>query len=177
MKSGLFACLPYCLLPLLLWAPGVMAAESLPADALIGNWLVDSRDAIIHIDGIGNGTSRRYVGHISWLKDDHYLPEDGPALNGKPLMDQNNPDPALRSQTLLGLRLLWDLRYEDDGWIGGRVYDSDNGHTFDCTVQLKDVDHLRLHAYVLHVTLFGGSTIWTRVQAPQPDEPAAAASH
>lgn len=158
---------------LLLQSLGAAAADAPSPDALIGDWLVDSRDAIIHIDGIGAGSSRRYVGHIAWLRDARYLPEDGPALEGKPLMDLNNPDPALRSQPLLGLRLLWDLRFEDDRWIGGRVYDSDNGHTFDCTVQMADADHLRLHAYVLHLTLLGGSTVWTRTGLPTPSLPAA----
>jgi uncharacterized protein (DUF2147 family) len=163
------------LLPLLLLlhAFRAAAADAPPADTVIGDWLVDSHDAIIHIDGVGAGPLRRYVGHIAWLKDGRYLPEDGPALEGKPLMDLNNPDPALRSQPLLGLRLLWDLRYEDDQWIGGRVYDSDNGHTFDCTVQMADGNHLKLHAYIMHLTLLGGSTTWTRTRLPTPDMPAA----
>ena len=153
------------LLPLFL-ALTAAAAEPLPPDTIIGTWLVDSRDAVIRIDGVGDGNSRRYVGHIAWIQDDHYHAEDGPALDGKPVVDLNNPDPAQRNQPLLGLRLLWDLRYEQSHWIGGRIYDSDNGHIFDCTVQLKDADHLRLHAYVLHLPLLGGSTIWTRSTVP-----------
>lgn len=163
-----------CLLSLLLLLPFTPAGagETLPADAVVGDWLVDSHDAIVRVEGLGEGPARRYVGHIVWLKDDRYHAEDGPALNGKPLMDLNNPDPERRSQPLLGLQLLWDLRYEDDHWIGGRVYDSDDGHTFDCTVQMKDADHLKLHAYILHLTLLGGSTVWTRTHLPPPPMPA-----
>ncbi len=165
---------PRYLLSLLLLLPFVPAGagEALPADAVVGDWLVDSHDAIIRIEGFGEGPARRYVGHILWLKDERYHAEDGPALDGKPLMDLNNPDPAQRSQPLLGLRLLWDLRRDDDHWIGGRVYDADNGHTFDCTVQMKDADHLKLHAYILHLSLLGGSTVWTRTNQPPPALPA-----
>jgi uncharacterized protein (DUF2147 family) len=167
------------LLPLLLCLRlSAAAAEPLPADAIIGTWLVDSRDAVVRIDGVGAGETRRYVGRLAWLKNDRYRREDGPALDGKPVMDLNNPNPALRGQPMLELRLLWDLRYEQNHWIGGRVYDSDNGHTFDCTVQLKDKDHLKLRAYVLHLPWLGGSTIWTRSPLPTAgtQAPAAASS-
>lgn len=162
---------------LLLLFPALTAtADPQPPDTIEGDWLVASGDAVIHIEGVGDPGSRRYDGHLVWLKDDRYHPSDGPALDGKPVMDLNNPDPALRSRPMLGLKLLWDLRYEDQHWIGGRIYDSDDGHTFDCSVQMKDADHLKLHAYVLHLPLLGGSTTWTRSRVPPPGEPASAAT-
>ena len=148
---------------LLLTATAAAAFDPGSADAIIGDWMVDSHDAAIQIDGVGEGTDRRYVGHIVWLKDDRYKDEDGPDLAGKPVMDLNNPDPSLRDRPILGLRLLWDLRYEGRQWIGGRVYNADSGHTYDCTVHLADPDHLKLHGYVLHLPFLGGSTTWTRI--------------
>ena len=163
----------------LLIATAAAAAETGSADAIIGDWMVDSHDAAIQIDGIGEGTDRRYVGRIVWLKDPRYKDEDGPDLAGKPVMDLNNPDPSLRSRPMLGLRLLWDLRYEGKQWIGGRIYNAESGHIYDCSMKLADPDHLKLHGYVLHLPFLGGSTTWTRLTSlpdTQPPPPSSARS-
>jgi uncharacterized protein (DUF2147 family) len=138
------------------------AAAPAPADRILGDWMVDSRDAIVRIEGHGSGDQRRYAGRIVWLKDDHYHPADGAALDGRPVMDLHNPDPALRSRPLLGIRLVWDLRYDGELWTDGHVYNSDNGQTYGCLVRLVDDDHLKLRGFI-GIPLFGGSTIWTRV--------------
>ncbi|MGH8159925.1 MAG: DUF2147 domain-containing protein [Rhodanobacter sp.] len=137
-----------------------------PAASVIeGNWLVESRDAIIHIGRHGD----QYEGRIVWQLHDTYGPEDGPDLNGKIVTDRNNPDVALRSQPLTGLRLLWGLRYNEDRhmWVDGHVYDSDNGKTYHCRVRLLDHDRLNLRGYI-GISLFGGSTTWTRTRILAP---------
>jgi len=156
-RLGLFAC---CLLLL----PAAVRAD--PADGIVGDWLVESADAVIRIERHGE----RYEGTIAWQLHDTYGPEDGPELDGKPAVDRHNPDPALRSRTLNGLRLLWDLRYdaENQEWSGGRVYDSDNGHIFRCQMRLLDADHIRLRGYV-GITLLGGSSTWTRITKIPPE--------
>jgi uncharacterized protein (DUF2147 family) len=131
------------------------------AAALEGDWLVQSRDAIIRIEHQGD----QYEGHIVWQLHDTYGPEDGPELNGKIVTDRNNPDPALRAQPLTGLRLLWGLHYDADAhmWVDGRVYNSDNGKTYHCQIHLQDNDHLILRGFI-GISLLGGSTTWTRVK-------------
>jgi len=138
---------------------------SLPASAIEGDWLVETRDAIIRIERQGD----QYEGRIVWQLHDTYGPEDGPGLNGKIVTDRNNPDPALRSLPLTGLRLLWGLRYDADEhiWVDGHVYNSDNGKTYHCQVRLLDHDRLKLRGYI-GISLLGGSTTWTRTQAPAP---------
>ena len=155
--------LKWCACCLLLLLPGLAWAE--PADGIVGNWLVESADAVIRIERNGD----HYDGTIAWQLHNTYGPEDGPELDGKIAVDRHNPDPALRSRPLDGLRLLWDLHYDADGqeWVGGHVYDSDNGHTFSCQMRLLDPDHLRLRGY-LGITLLGGSSTWTRVQKVPP---------
>lgn len=142
-----------------------MLARAEPADGIVGNWLVQSADAVIRIERHGD----RYEGTIAWQLRNTYGPEDGPELDGKTVTDRNNPDPALRSRPLDGLRLLWGLRYDADArqWTDGHVYDSDNGHVFQCQMRLLDPNHLRLRGY-LGITLFGGSSTWTRVDKVPP---------
>ncbi|GEM_PF-154596 len=144
----------------------VYADPPLPGDRIIGDWLVESRDATVAITALGEGDSRHYEGHIVWLKDDRYHPQDGPELDGKPVMDLHNPDPAKRQRTLLGSLLVWDMRFDGKQWSGGRVYNSDNGHSYNCSLRLLDDDHLRLRGYV-GISLLGGNTTWTRLRWTQ----------
>ena|ERR1700761_1159937 len=139
--------------------------ENSAASAIEGNWLVSSRDAIIRIERQGD----RFVGAIVWQLHDTYGPEDGPELNGKIVTDRHNPDPALRSRPLTGLRLLWGLRYDADAhaWVDGHVYNSDNGKEYHCQIHLPSPDQLVLHGYV-GITLLGGNTTWTRTHEPFP---------
>lgn len=133
--------------------------------AIVGDWLVDSRDAVIRIEHVGD----EYQGYILWQLHDTYGPEDGPALAGKIVTDRHNPDPALRSQPLTGLRLLKGLHFDaaTAKWIGGRVYNADNGRTYNCLVRLLGPNRLQLHGY-LGISLFGGNTVWSRVTMQAP---------
>jgi uncharacterized protein (DUF2147 family) len=135
-------------------------APSPGAPSIEGDWLVESRDAVIRIERVGD----QYEGQIVWQLHDTYGPEDGPELNGKTVTDRNNPDPGLRSRPLTGLRLLWGLHYDEakGEWVDGRIYNSDNGKIYHCQVRLLDANRLKLRGYI-GITLLGGNTIWTRV--------------
>ncbi len=151
---------------LLCWqAPASASAAADPANAIVGDWLVHSGDAVVHIDRHGD----LFSGHIVWQLHNTFSAHDGPELDGKPATDIYNPDPALRSRPIDGLLLLWDLHYdaESDEWRGGRVYDADNGHTFGCQIHLADADHLKIRGYV-GISLLGGTSTWTRISKIPP---------
>ena len=141
--------------------------DSPAAAGIVGDWLVQTRDAVIHIERVGD----EYQGYIRWQLHDRYGPEDGPQLNGKIVTDRNNPNPALRDQPLTGLRLLTGLRYDAVGnkWTGGKVYNSDNGKTYNCLVRLLSPDRLQLRGYI-GISLFGGNTVWSRVMMKSPGQ-------
>ncbi|TAN04721.1 MAG: DUF2147 domain-containing protein [Rhodanobacteraceae bacterium] len=146
-------------------APG----ESAAASAIVGDWLVANHGAVIRIQQAGD----TFDGYIAWQLHDTYGPEDGPALDGKVVTDRNNPNPALRARPLTGLRLLTGLHYDraDGKWIGGEVYDTDNGRTYHCRVRLASPDRLVFRGYI-GIPLFGKNTYWTRVimRSPVPGE-------
>ncbi|HTV84528.1 MAG TPA: DUF2147 domain-containing protein [Dyella sp.] len=142
--------------------------DDLPAaSGIVGDWLVESRDAVIRIERVGD----QYQGTILWQLHDTYGPQDGPELNGKIVTDRNNPDPALRGQPLTGLHLLKGLHYDmaDNKWVGGRVYNSENGKTYNCIVRLRGPDRLVLRGYI-GISLLGGNTTWTRVTMKSPGQ-------
>ena len=141
------------------------STDATPATAIEGDWLVESRDAIIRIERDGD----TFVGSIVWQLHDTYGPEDGAELNGKTVTDRHNPDPALRTRPLTGLRLLWGLRYDAEAhaWVDGRVYNADNGKEYHCEIHLRSPDQLVLRGFI-GITLLGGNTTWTRTHEPFP---------
>jgi uncharacterized protein (DUF2147 family) len=151
-----------------LGASGHVAADDsyVPvSSAIVGDWLVESRDAVVRIEQAGG----EYQGYILWQLHDTYGPEDGPALNGKIVTDRKNPDPALRSRPITGLRLLTGLKFDpgSNKWKDGHVYNSDNGRSYNCQVRLLGPDRLQLRGYI-GISLFGGSTVWRRVTMRTP---------
>ena len=77
--------------------------------------------------------------------------------------DVNNPDPAKQDRTVLGIRLLKGLTYNEDEeqWEGGEIYDPNKGKTYNCYAELVGPDKLKLRGYI-GFSLIGRSTIWKR---------------
>ena len=133
-----------------------------PADAIVGHWMVASEDAIIRIFKAGN----QYQGKLAWLQQDHYPANDARGIGGLPVMDLNNPDVTRQRMPLLGMTLLKGLRFDGDSlWRNGRIYNSENGKTYDCRVSLQNTDQLNLRGF-FKTPLLGATTTWTRVEAP-----------
>lgn len=176
VKVAVFQLFRHALWLMLCWLPCAVAQTPVPngaAAAIVGDWMVESRDAIIRIEREGD----TFAGTIVWQLHDTYGLQDGADLNGKTVTDRHNPDPSLRSRPLTGLRLVWGLRYDATAhaWLDGHVYDSDNGKIYHCEVHLPSLDQLVLRGYI-GIELLGGSTTWTRTREPFPAS-ASAATH
>jgi len=142
-------------------------AMSGPApDAIVGDWLVESGDAIVRIQRHGE----HYRGRLAWLAEARYPPGHPSGRAGEPVVDRHNPDPELRDRPLLGLTILEGLEYRDGRWLNGHVYNTETGKTYRCRVRLVDRDTLRLRGYI-GIPLMGSGTTWTRVQGAPPEMP------
>lgn len=87
----------------------------------------------------------------------------GPTDDGR--LDDENPDPALRSRPLFGLRILEGFEPQGTAkWAGGTIYDPNNGKTYRCTLELEDEKTLKVRGYI-GVSLFGRTERWTRKPA------------
>jgi uncharacterized protein (DUF2147 family) len=94
----------------------------------------------------------------------------GPALCGKVvrvLANRSMSDPTRTIQPAegaspMGLTILSELTpIGVDEWQG-RIYNRENGKTYDCRVKKVAPDRLSLRTYVL-LPLFGRTQVWTRV--------------
>lgn len=136
---------------MLLFAAKIMAQK---ADAIVGVWWNDKKTSKIEIKE-QNG---KFIGTVIYISPTSYV-------NGEPEKDFNNPDPKLRTKSRLGLQILSNLKYvaKDNQWQEGRIYDPDNGKTYDCYAWFdKDPNTLYLKGYVVGIKLLGRSTTWTR---------------
>jgi len=124
------------------------------AQAIAGVWWNDKKTSKIEIKE-ENG---KFIGTVIYINPDKYV-------NGEPEKDTNNPDPKLRSQSRLGMKILSGLQYvaKDKQWQNGRIYDPDNGKTYDCYAWFeKDPNVLYLKGYVVGIKMLGRSTMWNK---------------
>jgi uncharacterized protein (DUF2147 family) len=157
----LLALLAAALVAALLAAAGTAGAAEAGADAVLGTWLTEAGDqggrARVEIRRRGD----RFVGTIVSLEEPSF--EAGHPRAGKPKVDLENPDPALRERPIVGLAILDGFTYDGDGtWSGGTIYDPANGKTYKAKMSLEGRDTLDVRGYV-GVPLFGRTTTWKRI--------------
>ncbi len=119
-------------------------------DAILGHWLTEEGKAVVEVYRCDD----QFCGKIVWLKEPKN--EDGTEK-----LDTENPDPGKRDRKIIGLNIVWGFRYDGDNkWVGGKIYDPDNGKTYSCKMNLKG-DTLKVRGYI-GFSLIGRTTVWTR---------------
>jgi uncharacterized protein (DUF2147 family) len=120
------------------------------SDRVVGVWL--TADGKAHIEIFKRDDM--YCGKIVWLRE--------PLKEGKPAVDDKNPDEKLRDRPVFGLQLLRGFKFDGENvWTGGKVYDPDSGNDYSGKLTLVDENTMDLRGYVL-IPLFGRSERWTR---------------
>lgn len=120
------------------------------ADDVVGQWYSENNESLIEIYKSGN----KFYGKIIWLKE--------PLRDGKPKVDDKNPDEKLRSRPLIGLVILKDFVFNGkDEWSDGQIYDPKSGKTYSCYMELENKDKLKIRGYI-GISLIGRTTYWTR---------------
>lgn len=139
---------------LLLTATSAFGAGS---SAILGIWKTEKDESKVEIFPCGD----KICGKIIWLKNPLYTDSrDGEV--GTPVIDRKNPDPALHSRPVLGLRILEGFTAEgDNNWANGTCYDPKSGNTYRGKIHLAAPDRLELRGYI-GIPLFGRTSVWTR---------------
>jgi uncharacterized protein (DUF2147 family) len=126
------------------------------ADNAVGLWRTEDGKGLREMFSCGERLSGRLAG---------FTPR--PGSTGIPV-DDNNPDPARRTQPLCGLMLMGDFRRTAEGaWEDGWIYDPKSGQTYHASVRPDGPDRLRLRGYV-GIPLFGKTQVWIRAPADAP---------
>lgn len=83
--------------------------------------------------------------------------------------DPNDPNPRCEECTgdqkgkrVIGLRILWDLCRDSNGWSGGSILDPANGKTYKCQLSVEDGGRkLKVRGFI-GVSLLGRTQYWLR---------------
>lgn len=114
-----------------------------------GVWLTQAGDARVQVSLCGGGV----CGRIVWLRQ----PID-PKTN-KPQVDDKNPKPALQKRRIIGLSIFSGMKASGANKWSGKIYDADDGKTYDANVSVKSADTLEVQGCVGGLC---GAETWTR---------------
>jgi uncharacterized protein (DUF2147 family) len=128
-----------------------MSLASAFAQDVIGKWKLEDGSAIVEVYKSGDA----FNGKIVWLNE-----PNGP--DGKPAVDRNNPDKALRSRQLMGLNMLSNLKKDGGEYTGGSIYDPGNGKTYHCSMKVEG-NTLHVRGSLDKKGLLGRTMDWFRV--------------
>jgi uncharacterized protein (DUF2147 family) len=118
----------------------------------LGTWMNEEKEARFEIFKCGN----KLCGRISWLKE--------PLRQGKPKMDDQNPEPKLQSRPIQGMVFMKDFEYDSHNkWDGGTIYDPKSGKTYSCYMKVVNKDKMEVKGYI-GIALIGRTQVWTRVK-------------
>jgi uncharacterized protein (DUF2147 family) len=125
-----------------------------------GIWSTEDGRARIRVEKCG-ADQEHLCGHVVWLKEP--LTE-----SGQPLLDSNNPDPMKRASPILGLEILLALSRRSADEFEGKVYNSEDGKTYDVIVASAGPTTLKVRGCFLAVLC--GSETWTRTTDVLPSQ-------
>ena len=116
----------------------------------VGTWLTDSGKSKVKIETCEAGL----CGTIIWLKNP--LNADGTDLR-----DSKNADESLRERKLVGTEVISGFAEVRPGrWTGGKIYNPEDGRTYDSRLVERDENTLTVRGCVLFICR---SQTWTRV--------------
>ena len=137
---------------------GKVSAQS-KADKIVGYYLTydDETGAEKSQVQIFKSTNGKYYGKIVWLKE--------PLKDGKPKVDDKNPDAKLKNRAILGLEMLKGFKFNesDNEWIDGSIYNPASGKTYNCYINFESATKVKIRGYIGASWMgLGKTAYWTK---------------
>jgi uncharacterized protein (DUF2147 family) len=120
------------------------------AGAPQGTWLSQDGGTKVRLTDCGG----KLCGTLVWLNE----PID--PNTSKPKTDIHNPDPAKRARPLIGLRVANGLAPSGQNHWSGRIYNADDGRTYQASFWVQSESTAKVQGCVLKVLCKGHT--WTR---------------
>ena len=118
----------------------VVAGPARAADGATGTWRLSSGKVTVRVSPCGGGLCGRVVA-LRKPRDD----------KGRPRLDKENPNPALRSRPVIGLTILSNMRANGQGTWSGTIYNPDDGNTYSSSMQLLGPSTMKVNGCVVGV--------------------------
>lgn len=110
------------------------------AESPTGTWRMSNGKVTVRVTPCGGGLCGRVVA----LKKPH---DD----KGRPRLDKENPNPALRQRPVVGLTILSNMRPDGHGTWSGTIYNPDDGNTYSSSLQLIGPTTMKVNGCVAGV--------------------------
>lgn len=122
-------------------------------DAILGNWMSENKDKIVHIYKAND----LYYGKVVWVKDSS-------AGKGADRLDIKNPNASLNNRKIIGINYLLSFAYVSDRnvWKDGTIYNYETGNSYSAKIHLSETGDLELTGYYGILWFLGRTQIWTR---------------
>ena len=144
MRAAASIALP-ALVSLALALLGPLAKAGEAEDAVFGVWGTQGMNAKVNVARCQDpGMPERICGTITWL----WEPTDRSA---RPKTDSENPDGRLRNRPLIGVQILSEFHPSTSGGLGGKIYNPENGRTYEATMRPQGSDTLIVEGCVLFI--------------------------
>ena len=106
-------------------ALGCLRPDPAAAADPTGTWLTEDGRARVRTEHCGPGQAH-LCGYVVWLSK----PNDEA---GQARVDRYNPDPRKQARGTLGQQMILGLKPNDEGRYAGKIYNGDNGKSYDIT--------------------------------------------
>ncbi|HPT14510.1 MAG TPA: DUF2147 domain-containing protein [Bacteroidales bacterium] len=109
---------------------------------------------------IFKSTNGKYYGKIVWLKE--------PLKNGKPKVDDKNPEAKLQNRPIIGLEILKGFVFDKDDkeWNDGTIYNPSSGKTYSCYINFESPTKIKIRGYIGASWMgLGKTAYWTKEPA------------
>lgn len=135
-----------------------VSAQGKP-DKIVGYYLTydDETNAEKSQVQIYKDPNGKYYGKIVWLKE--------PLKNGKPKVDDKNPDVKLQKRAIMGLEILKGFKFNASGeeWNDGTIYNPASGKTYSCYINFESANKIKIRGYIGASWMgLGKTAYWTK---------------
>lgn len=120
-----------------------LAALAMPAFAgedATGIWRMSNGKVTVKVAPCGG----KLCGTVVGLKKAH---DD----KGRPRLDKENPNPALRKRPVIGLTILSNMQADGQNYWTGTIYNPDDGKTYSSNMQLQNANTMKVQGCVAAV--------------------------
>lgn len=138
-----------------------LSAQS-KADKIVGYYLTydDETGAEKSQVQIFKTTTGKYFGKIVWLKE--------PLKDGKPKVDDKNPDKKFQNRAINGLEILKNFSFDESSneWNDGSIYNPTSGKTYNCYINFESATKIKIRGYIGAAWMgLGKTAYWTKEAA------------
>ena len=132
-----------------MWRPAVAAwaaagLMALPGAAVAseppGVWRMENGRVTVQVAHCGPNLCGTVVG-LKKPRDD----------KGRPRLDKENPNPALRQRPVIGLTILSNMKPQGNSYWTGTIYNPDDGNTYSSNMTLQNDNTMRVKGCVASV--------------------------